>query len=119
MNNFEDKYPLGITDRHLSQTLNYLQVWASIERTVSMADIAYNIQADKRIAREVVKVLREKGKPIGSNGSGYWWSRTPEQLQIAIKYAKAHRDSHARTVDYLEKTLVEMVIADEWIESTG
>jgi hypothetical protein len=119
MNSIETtKYPLGITERQLSQTLNYLQVWASIEHTVSMKEIAVNMQSSERIAREVVKVLREKQKPIGSDGSGYWYARTAEQLEPAIRYAKSFRDSHALTVDYLEKTQEDMVMTEQ-IEATA
>ena len=110
------KYPLSITSRQLFQTENFIKVWATINNTVSMRDIAVTIQATERIARECVKILREKGKPIGSDGSGYWWANNSEQLDTAIRYAKAHRDSHAMTVDFLEQ-IQEKMEKTELIES--
>lgn len=115
MNN--NQYPLGITQRQLSQTLSYLQLYTSPENKVSMDNLGILLQTSSRTARECVNLLRDKLHPIGSNGGGYWWCTSPDQMDDALRYARAHRDSHAHTVDKMEQSQELMIFEEEATEA--
>ena len=57
----------------------------TIERPVHSRVIEERFGLSGVEVRQMVHVLVVSGYPVGSDARGYWWARTPEELEPAVR----------------------------------
>ena len=69
---------------------------ATIENPVRSRVIESQLKIGGAEVREIIGVLRDRGVPVGSGSSGYWWARDYSELESTLRHleSRIRKESH-------------------------